>query len=146
MSFSATLRFLLVLSNSISFIFIFSFTVFQSQHLSIQIMGYKILRMKFTSNSIFFVFLSGFEIFHSRHLSIQIMGYKIFTHEIHSSYAARMDNFRSYDTISKDIIQRWTYPLVPDIMFCGHSATKLERQGMYRGSGKKELLYIISYV
>ncbi|KAJ6917809.1 hypothetical protein NC651_012100 [Populus alba x Populus x berolinensis] len=41
-----------------------------------------------------------------------IMGYKIFTHEIHSSYAARIDNYRSYDTISKDIIQRWTYPFV----------------------------------
>ncbi|KAL6989544.1 hypothetical protein U1Q18_015295 [Sarracenia purpurea var. burkii] len=64
-----------------------------------------------------------------------IMGYKIFTHEIHSSYAARIDNFRSYDTISKDIIQRWTYPFVPDVQFVGNSATKLERLGMYRASG-----------
>ncbi|KAM1994700.1 hypothetical protein ACFX16_010864 [Malus domestica] len=70
-----------------------------------------------------------------------IMGYKIFTHEIHSSYAARIDNFRSYDTVSKDIIQRWTYPLVPDVKFFGSSSIKLERQGMYRasviGSGTK---------
>ncbi|XAR52501.1 hypothetical protein NMG60_11020619 [Bertholletia excelsa] len=64
-----------------------------------------------------------------------IMGYKIFTHEIHSSYAARIDNFRSYDTISKDIIQRWTYPFVPDVQFFGYSAIKLERQGMYRAPG-----------
>nr|XP_048330150.1 translation initiation factor eIF-2B subunit epsilon isoform X3 [Ziziphus jujuba var. spinosa] len=63
-----------------------------------------------------------------------IMGYKIFTHEIHSSYAARIDNFRSYDTVSKDIIQRWTYPLVPDVKFFGNSSVKLERQGMYRAS------------
>ncbi|KAF3454378.1 hypothetical protein FNV43_RR04825 [Rhamnella rubrinervis] len=63
-----------------------------------------------------------------------IMGYKIFTHEIQSSYAARIDNFRSYDTISKDIIQRWTYPLVPDVRFFGNSSVKLERQGMYRAS------------
>ncbi|XP_030466992.1 uncharacterized protein LOC115685973 isoform X1 [Syzygium oleosum] len=63
-----------------------------------------------------------------------IMGYKIFTHEIHSSYAARVDNYRGYDTISKDIIQRWTYPLVPDVLSLGNSATKLERQGMYRAS------------
>ncbi|TYG86283.1 hypothetical protein ES288_A13G122100v1 [Gossypium darwinii] len=62
-----------------------------------------------------------------------IMGYKIFTHEIHSSYAARIDNFRSYDTISKDIIQRWTYPFVPDVL-CGSSAIKVERQGTYRAS------------
>ncbi|KAK9292183.1 hypothetical protein L1049_020143 [Liquidambar formosana] len=61
-----------------------------------------------------------------------IMGYKIFTHEINSSYAARIDNFRSYDTISKDIIQRWTYPLVPDVKCFGNCTTKLDRQGMYR--------------
>ncbi|XP_024179975.1 translation initiation factor eIF-2B subunit epsilon isoform X2 [Rosa chinensis] len=60
-----------------------------------------------------------------------IMGYKIFTHEIHSTYAARIDNFRSYDTISRDIIQRWAYPLVPDVKFFRDSSTKLERQGMY---------------
>lgn len=64
------------------------------------------------------------------------MGYKIFTHEIHSNYAAMVDNFRSYDTISKDIIQRWTYPLVPDVQFFGKYTAKLERQGMYRASGK----------
>ncbi|KAL7142068.1 hypothetical protein ABFS83_08G097800 [Erythranthe nasuta] len=63
-----------------------------------------------------------------------IMGYKIFTHEIHSSYAARIDNYRSYDTISKDIIQRWTYPLVPDVQFFGNSVAKPERQGTYRAS------------
>ncbi|GAV64214.1 LOW QUALITY PROTEIN: Hexapep domain-containing protein/NTP_transferase domain-containing protein/W2 domain-containing protein, partial [Cephalotus follicularis] len=63
-----------------------------------------------------------------------IMGYKIFTHEIHSSYAARIDNFRSYDTVSKDIIQRWTYPFVPDVKFCQNNTTMLERQGMYRAS------------
>ncbi|XP_011099797.1 translation initiation factor eIF-2B subunit epsilon [Sesamum indicum] len=63
-----------------------------------------------------------------------IMGYKIFTHEIHSSYAARIDNYRSYDAVSKDIIQRWTYPLVPDVQFFGNCVTKLERQGTYRAS------------
>ncbi|XP_048226151.1 translation initiation factor eIF-2B subunit epsilon [Ricinus communis] len=63
-----------------------------------------------------------------------IMGYKIFTYEIHSSYAARIDNYRSYDTISKDIIQRWTYPFVPEVNFFGNCATKVERGGMYRAS------------
>ncbi|CAN7103967.1 unnamed protein product [Brassica rapa subsp. narinosa] len=61
-----------------------------------------------------------------------IMGYKIFTHEIGSSYAARVDNFRSYDTVSKDIIQRWTYPYVPDINFGGNRPVKLGREGIYR--------------
>jgi len=66
------------------------------------------------------------------------MGYKIFVHEIRADYAARIDNFRSYDTVSKDIIHRWTYPLVPDVMNFGNTATKLERQGIYRGSGMDE--------
>ncbi|KMT14763.1 hypothetical protein BVRB_4g075290 [Beta vulgaris subsp. vulgaris] len=63
-----------------------------------------------------------------------IMDYKIYTHEIRSNYAAKVENFRSYDTISKDIIQRWTYPLVPDIQSFGSSVMKLGRQGMYSAS------------
>ncbi|CAI0628013.1 unnamed protein product [Linum tenue] len=66
-----------------------------------------------------------------------IMGYKIFTHEILSSYAARIDNYRSYDTISKDIIQRWTYPFVPDVKFSANCTTKLEREGMYKAPGTR---------
>jgi translation initiation factor eIF-2B subunit epsilon len=63
------------------------------------------------------------------------MGYKIYTHEIRSSYAARIDNFRSYDTVSKDIIQRWTYPMVPDVLSFGdRQEIKLHRQGIYKAS------------
>uniref|UniRef100_A0A0A8Y5N5 eIF4-gamma/eIF5/eIF2-epsilon domain-containing protein n=1 Tax=Arundo donax TaxID=35708 RepID=A0A0A8Y5N5_ARUDO len=65
-----------------------------------------------------------------------IMGYKIYTHEIRSSYAARIDNFRSYDTVSKDIIQRWTDPMVPDVLSVGNGLeTKLHQQGIYKASG-----------
>ncbi|WMV11845.1 hypothetical protein MTR67_005230 [Solanum verrucosum] len=90
------------------------------------------------------LFTDNFDYQHLRHdfvkglLVDDIMGYKIYTHEIHSSYAARIDNYRSYHTISKDIIQRWTYPLVPDVQFFGNSATKLERQGMYRAPEIKQ--------
>ncbi|RRT76001.1 hypothetical protein B296_00030656 [Ensete ventricosum] len=64
---------------------------------------------------------------------LQIMGYKIFTHEIHSSYAARIDNFRSYGTVSKDIMQSWTYPLVPNVKYFGCcSNMKLDRQGVFK--------------
>jgi hypothetical protein len=66
------------------------------------------------------------------------MGYKIYTHEIHSSYAARVDNFRSYDAVSKDIIQRWTYPMVPDVLSFGNChEMKLHRQGIYKASGMR---------
>ncbi|CAH8357971.1 unnamed protein product [Eruca vesicaria subsp. sativa] len=67
-------------------------------------------------------------------LGDDIMGYKIFTHEIGSSYASRVDNFRSYDTVSKDIIQRWTYPYVPDVNFSGNRPLKVGRQGVYKAS------------
>ncbi|KAJ8427031.1 hypothetical protein Cgig2_032859 [Carnegiea gigantea] len=74
----------------------------------------------------------------SMHNDMQIMGYKIYTHEIHSSYAAKVENFRSYDAISKDILQRWTYPLVPDVLSFRNSVTKLGRQGLYRASDIKQ--------
>ncbi|XP_047944614.1 translation initiation factor eIF-2B subunit epsilon-like [Salvia hispanica] len=46
-------------------------------------------------------------------LDDELERYKIFTHEIHSSYAERVESYRSYDTISKDIIQRWpSYPVI----------------------------------
>ena len=64
------------------------------------------------------------------------MGYKIFTHEIHSEYAARIDNFRSYDAVSKDILQRWTYPLVPDIPFSSNGPpVRLDHQEYYKEAG-----------
>ncbi|OMO55344.1 hypothetical protein COLO4_36032 [Corchorus olitorius] len=91
------------------------------------------------SEEVLSIFTDNFDYQHLRRHFVKglllddIMGYKIFTHEIHSSYAARIDNFRSYDTVSKDIIQRWTYPFVPDVL-CGNSAIKVERQGTYRAS------------
>ncbi|XVF42520.1 hypothetical protein PTKIN_Ptkin01aG0370400 [Pterospermum kingtungense] len=91
------------------------------------------------SQEVLSLFTDNFDYQHLRHHFVKglllddIMGYKIFTHEIHSSYAGRIHNFRSYDTISKDIIQRWTYPFVPDILR-GSSAIKVERQGSFRAS------------
>lgn len=50
--------------------------------------------------------------FLNRLLDDDVMGCKIFTHEIESSYAARFDNYRSYDTI-----QRGNHPSMPDVKF-----------------------------
>ncbi|CAN6843490.1 unnamed protein product [Brassica oleracea] len=36
------------------------------------------------------------------------------------------------DIMGKDIIQRWTYPYVPDISFSGNRALKVGRQGVYK--------------
>ncbi|KAI3886443.1 hypothetical protein MKX03_036730 [Papaver bracteatum] len=64
-----------------------------------------------------------------------VKGYKLFTYEIHPSrYAARVDDLKSYDTISKDVIQRWTYPFVPDKQFSTKCAVKQDSDGIFRGS------------
>lgn len=44
----------------------------------------------------------------------EIMGNHIYTHFISDKYAARVSNLHTYDAISKDVIHRWVYPLVPD--------------------------------
>lgn len=44
----------------------------------------------------------------------EIMGNRIYTHFISDQYAARVSNLHTYDAISKDVIHRWVYPLVPD--------------------------------
>ncbi|RZC44236.1 hypothetical protein C5167_037187 [Papaver somniferum] len=68
-------------------------------------------------------------------LDDDVMGYKLFTYEIHPSrYAARVDDFKSYDTISKDVIQRWTYPFVPDIQFSIKCAVEQGSDGIFKGS------------
>lgn len=43
-----------------------------------------------------------------------ILGNHIYTHVISDQYAARVCNLSTYDAISKDVIHRWVYPLVPD--------------------------------
>ncbi|MCO5600458.1 hypothetical protein L7F22_054571 [Adiantum nelumboides] len=73
---------------------------------------------------------------HSELSRSEISGNKIFTYEIYEEYAARIDNLRSYDSVSKDIIHRWTYPIVPDIRFAGNNVgLKIERCNVYRENG-----------
>jgi translation initiation factor eIF-2B subunit epsilon len=61
----------------------------------------------------------------------------MYTHEIDSSYTARVDNYRSYATISKDIIQRWSFPFVPDVLYSGnHAQMRLHREGIYKAPGE----------
>ncbi|KAI3916714.1 hypothetical protein MKW98_021753 [Papaver atlanticum] len=68
-------------------------------------------------------------------LDDNLKGYKLFTYEIHPSrYAARVDDLKSYDTISKDVIQRWTYPFVPDVQFTRKRAIKQESDWIFKGS------------
>ena len=67
------------------------------------------------------------------------LGYRIFAHEIGGAneYAARVQDLWTYDAISKHIIKRWTYPLVPDLNWAAenNSTYALRRDFLYREAG-----------
>ncbi|XP_074650422.1 translation initiation factor eIF2B subunit epsilon-like [Tubulanus polymorphus] len=44
----------------------------------------------------------------------EILGNTIHVHVIEDDYAARVSNLMMYDAVSKDVIARWSYPLVPE--------------------------------
>lgn len=48
-----------------------------------------------------------------------------YVHELRGEYAARVHSLRSYDAISRDILQRWAFPFVPDtnVLAAGPSDT-----------------------
>lgn len=65
----------------------------------------------------------------------EIFNAKIFTHIITNQYyAARANCLRSYNLISRDIISRWTYPLVPDnnLLLGGSTSYSLSRPSIYK--------------
>ncbi|GFN79411.1 translation initiation factor eif-2b subunit epsilon [Plakobranchus ocellatus] len=59
----------------------------------------------------------------------EIMGNKIHMSIIQDKYAARVSNLQTYDAISKDVICRWTKPLVPDMF--GSSSKKRVKNGRH---------------
>merc|ERR1712098_55803 len=46
-------------------------------------------------------------------------------------YAARVSNMQSYDSISKDVVCRWSYPFVPDVYGCDGEKVKYHRHNIY---------------
>eukprot|EP01116_Phalansterium_solitarium_P022662 TRINITY_DN7571_c0_g1_i1.p1 TRINITY_DN7571_c0_g1~~TRINITY_DN7571_c0_g1_i1.p1 ORF type:complete len:431 (+),score=129.70 TRINITY_DN7571_c0_g1_i1:83-1375(+) len=65
-------------------------------------------------------------------ISSDVTGEKIFTHVIDGEYAARVKGLDAYDAVSKDIIHRWAYPMVPDNNFLGDSSYCLSRNMNYK--------------
>ncbi|ROW01776.1 hypothetical protein VPNG_07807 [Cytospora leucostoma] len=52
----------------------------------------------------------------------ELNGKFIYTHVVDEGYAARANNLQMYDSITKDVLGRWTFPLVPDSnLVSGHS-------------------------
>jgi len=63
------------------------------------------------------------------------LGNKLYIHELTSEYAARVNSFRSYDAVSKDILGRWTYPLTPDTNLPAARASRSLSLGGGGGAG-----------
>ena len=47
-------------------------------------------------------------------LSEEELGNKLYVHELQRGFASRVHNMRSYDAISRAVLQRWTFPFVLD--------------------------------
>jgi translation initiation factor eIF-2B subunit epsilon len=61
-----------------------------------------------------------------------ILGNRLYGHVIKHEYAARCKNLRTYDSISKDIVHRWTYPMVPDTNLLSDTNYSLSRGNVYK--------------
>lgn len=62
-------------------------------------------------------------------LSEEELGNKIYVHELERGYATQVLNLRTYDAVSRDIIERWTHPLVPDSNWLLSQSMLFSRKG-----------------
>ncbi|CAI7607236.1 unnamed protein product [Penicillium pancosmium] len=65
----------------------------------------------------------------------ELNGKTIHTHIIKDAYAGRVRNLKAYDSISKDIISRWTYPLCPDTNLLPGHTYDLRKGSLYQEQG-----------
>jgi len=65
----------------------------------------------------------------------ELNGKTIHTEVVEDHYAARVFNLQSYEAVSKDVLGRWTYPLVPDSNLLAGQSYKFERGGLCKENG-----------
>lgn len=68
-------------------------------------------------------------------LTSEILGNSIHTHVIKHEYAARMKDLRTYAAVSRDLVHRWAFPMVPDFNWWQRRDDgdyKLLRRAVYR--------------
>lgn len=65
----------------------------------------------------------------------ELNGKTIHTEVVEDHYAARVFNLQSYEAVSKDVLGRWTYPLVPDSNLVAGQSYKFERGGLCKENG-----------
>eukprot|EP00123_Amoebidium_parasiticum_P018232 comp24137_c0_seq1/m.43888 comp24137_c0_seq1/g.43888 ORF comp24137_c0_seq1/g.43888 comp24137_c0_seq1/m.43888 type:complete len:666 (-) comp24137_c0_seq1:679-2676(-) len=64
-------------------------------------------------------------------LDDDVRGDHVHSHIIQNDYASRVINPKMYDAISKEVIQRWTFPLVPDCNLLGATNYTYQRRNIY---------------
>ncbi len=67
----------------------------------------------------------------------ELNGKTIHTHILADQYAARVKNLRTYDAISKDVMERWTYPYSPDSNLLPEQEYRLAAGKNYLDKGVK---------
>ncbi|KAG2171432.1 hypothetical protein INT43_009093 [Umbelopsis isabellina] len=67
-------------------------------------------------------------------LTSDILGKTIYTHISNESYAARIQNSQQYDSVSNDILKRWTFPIVPETNLQETDLYEYSRGNIYKGS------------
>ena len=65
----------------------------------------------------------------------ELNGKTIHTEVVEDHYAARVFNLQAYESVSKDVLGRWTYPLVPDSNLVAGQSFKFERGGLCKENG-----------
>jgi translation initiation factor eIF-2B subunit epsilon len=65
----------------------------------------------------------------------ELNGKTIHTEVVEDHYAARVFNLQSYEAVSKDVLGRWTYPLVPDSNLVAGQSYKFDRRGLCKENG-----------
>lgn len=65
----------------------------------------------------------------------ELNGKTLHTEIVQDHYAARAVNLQSYEAVSKDVLARWTYPLVPDSNLLAGQSYKYWRGGLCKENG-----------
>ncbi|PSR92337.1 nucleotide-diphospho-sugar transferase [Coniella lustricola] len=65
----------------------------------------------------------------------ELNGKFIYTEIVEEGYAARASNLQMYDAISRDVLGRWTYPLVPDSNLVSGQTYVMQKDGVCREKG-----------
>lgn len=72
---------------------------------------------------------------HSVLKDYELNGKTFHTHIVADHYAARVRNLHAYDSVSKDIVSRWAYPLCPDSNLVQGQSYRLQKGSLYKEEG-----------